>query len=128
MNDLFSDPRIDEGLRLFNEREYFECHDVLEDYWSELTCREKAFFQGLIQAAVALFHFEEGNLGGARRMFVSCVANLSGFSEPVAGIDGQQLIQDLEICFAELCLPHTSYPFHVHLAPELVPTILRRLP
>lgn len=125
MSDRFSDTRIDEGLRLFNQREFFACHDVLEDYWSELTCREKAFFQGLIQAAVALFHFEEGNLGGARRMFVSCVANLSGFSEPVAGIDGQKLIHDLEICFAELCLPHASYPFHVRLNPALIPTIFR---
>ena len=67
----FSDPRIDEGIRLFNAGEYFACHDVLEDFWSELTCPEKPFFQGLIQAAVALFHFEEGNLGGARRMSIS---------------------------------------------------------
>ncbi|MGV2336423.1 MAG UNVERIFIED_CONTAM: DUF309 domain-containing protein [Planctomycetaceae bacterium] len=41
----FLDPRIDEGIRLFNAGDYFECHDVLEDFWSELTCPEKPFFQ-----------------------------------------------------------------------------------
>ena len=23
------------GIRLFNEQEFFECHDVLEELWSE---------------------------------------------------------------------------------------------
>ena len=68
----FDDPRIDEGISLFNAGEFFACHDVLEDFWGELTCPEKPLFQGLIQAAVALHHFEEGNPGGARRMVGSC--------------------------------------------------------
>ena len=55
----FEDPRIDDGIRLFNAGEFFACHDVLEDFWGEQTCAEKPFFQGLIQAAVALFHFED---------------------------------------------------------------------
>ncbi len=128
MTDFLMDSRIQDGIQLFNEREFFACHDVLEDYWSELTGREKSFFQGLIQAAVALFHFEEGNLGGARRMYVSCRANLAGFPQGVAGIDGRQLIQDLDACFAELCEPHTEYPFHVRLNPELIPVIVRKAP
>jgi predicted metal-dependent hydrolase len=67
----FDDPRVQQGIDLFNSGQYFDCHDVFEDYWSELTCAEKSLFQGLIQAAVALFHFEEGNLGGALRMYSS---------------------------------------------------------
>ncbi len=63
----FSDPRIAEGIRLFNIGEYFECHDVLEDFWTEQTCPEKPLFQGLIQAAVAMFHFEEGILAARGR-------------------------------------------------------------
>ncbi len=121
----FSDPRIDEGIRLFNEQEFFACHDVLEDFWSELTCSEKPFFQGLIQAAVALFHFDEGNLGGAHRMNVSCRAYLSPFTPVLGGIEVQRLLDDLEICFAELSRPHDSNPGHLTLNLSLVPKIHR---
>ena len=121
----FDDPRIDEGICLFNQREFFACHDVLEDYWQELTCREKPFFQGLIQAAVALFHFEERNLGGALRMYTSCRAYMAEFEPEIAGINVTQLLSDLEICFAELNKPHESYPFHVQLNPEFIPMIQR---
>lgn len=120
-----TDPRIDEGLRLFNAREFFACHDVLEDYWSELTGPEKPFFQGLIQAAVALFHFEESNLGGALRMYVSCRAYLQPYVPEMAGIDVTRLLSDLEVCFAELCQPRQGYPSGVCLDPRLIPVIRR---
>lgn len=121
----FSDPRIDEGIHLFNEGLFFECHDVLEDFWSEQVCAERPMFQGLIQAAVALFHFEEGNLGGARRMYLSCRANLCGFPAIVGGIDLHRLLAELDTCFKELCEPHTSYPFHIRFDPQKRPRILR---
>ena len=55
-----------EGIRLFNECEFFDCHQVLEDLWQETLGPERKFYQGLIQAAVALFHFGNENLGGVR--------------------------------------------------------------
>ena len=121
----FSDPRIDEGIRLFNAGLFFECHDVLEDFWSEQVCPERPLFQGLIQAAVALFHFEEGNLGGARRMYLSCIANLSGFPPVVGGMDLRGFQEQLKVCFEELCEPHTSYPFHIRPDPAKRPRIMR---
>jgi predicted metal-dependent hydrolase len=121
----FSDARIAEGIRLFNEGLFFECHDVWEDFWSEQTCAERPFFQGLIQAAVALFHFEEGNLGGARRMYLSSRANLSGFPAEVGGVDLAGLLEQMDACFAELCGPHSSYPFHVRLDAAKRPRIVR---
>jgi predicted metal-dependent hydrolase len=124
----FSDPRIDEGIRLFNAGDYFECHDVLEDLWSELTCPEKPFFQGLIQAAVALFHFEERNLAGACRMYLSARANLFGFPNTVGRINLEDFIQQLDHCFSELAQPHSTYPFHIHLKPERKPQISRSSP
>ena len=122
----FSDPRINEGIRLFNEREFFACHDVFEDYWSELTSAEKPFFQGLIQAAVALFHFEGGNLGGARRMYLSSRAYLMPFAPETAAIDVQRLLEDLDTCFDALCVPRSTYPTDVRLETHRIPTIHRR--
>ena len=62
-----------EGLRLFNEEEFFECHEVLEELWSETRGDEKKFLQGLIQAAVALFHFGNENFGGANGQLFTLV-------------------------------------------------------
>ena len=53
------------GIWLFNEGEFFDCHDELEELWTEIQGEERKYIQGLIQAAVALFHFGNGNLGGA---------------------------------------------------------------
>ena len=44
-----------EGIRLFNEQEFFECHDVLEELWSETLGDGHLFLQGLIQA-LSLIH------------------------------------------------------------------------
>lgn len=119
----FSDPRVAEGIALFNAGEFFACHDVLEDFWSEQTGPEKPFIQGLIQAAVALFHFEEGNLGGAHRMSLSACAYLSPFVPVTAGIDVERFVSDMNTCFAELHQPHTGWPSHVRLQTDLIPRI-----
>lgn len=121
----FDDPRIDEGIALFNQGEYFACHDVFEDFWGELTCPEKPLFQGLIQAAVALFHFEEGNLGGARKMVTSCRVYLSPFAPVCGGMNIQRLLDELADCFAELLGEHSGYPSHLKLDAALVPKIHR---
>lgn len=43
------------GVGLFNSGEYFECHDAFEDVWQEKEGEERAYYQGLIQVAVALY-------------------------------------------------------------------------
>ena len=53
----------------FNEGEYYECHDLLEEIW--MTDRQNKFLQGLLQVAVAIYHFENGNIYGSRRLFQS---------------------------------------------------------
>lgn len=123
----FNDPRIDSGIALFNAREFFACHDVFEDYWDELVGPERRFFQGLIQAAVALFHFEGGNLGGALRMYRSARTYLLPWSPELAGIQVDPFIDELDRCFAELNQPHTGWPAHVRLNDSLIPRITRRL-
>ena len=60
-----------EGLRLFNDEEFFECHEVLEELWSETVGADRKFLQGLIQAAVALFHFGNENFGPVSAGFPS---------------------------------------------------------
>jgi len=60
-----TDDAFERGVALFNRGEFFACHEVWEELWLRSTGAEKFFYQGLIQAAVALLHAERGNLRGA---------------------------------------------------------------
>lgn len=112
-----------EGIRLFNERQFFECHDVLEELWDETLGDEKQFYQGLIHAAVALFHFETGNLGGARKMYDSTRRYLLPYTPRYAGIDLDRFLDDFRHCFRELLESGPEYPFHVKLRDDRIPVL-----
>jgi len=124
----FHDQRIDTGIAQFNSGEYFACHDSFEDYWNDLVCPERTFFQGVIQSSVALFHFEGGNLGGAMRMYRSAVAYLSPWQPRFDGFNVEGLLEGLSRCFQELDQPHSGYPDHIQFDPALAPRLSRDQP
>src|SRR5580700_943856 len=105
-----------EGVRLFNEQEFFECHEVLEELWSETLGDEKKFYQGLIQAAVALFHFGNENLGGARKLYESTRTNLERYRPWYLGLDLDKFLADMKFCFQELLDSPQTYPAGVELS------------
>jgi len=51
-----------QGIDLFNEGRFFECHEAWEEIWKRSDGEVKLFYQGLIQAAVAILHAQRGNL------------------------------------------------------------------
>ena len=55
-----------EGIELFNAGQFFDCHEVWEEVWKRSSGAEKLFYQGMIQAAVAILHAQRGNPRGAR--------------------------------------------------------------
>ena len=112
-----------EGLRLFNEEEFFECHDVLEELWSETVGKERKFLQGLIQASIALFHFGNENFGGAKKLYLSAVKNLDLHGDEFMGIKLGEFLQDFQRCFQELLDNTEDYPTTVAIRDELVPKI-----
>lgn len=110
-----------EGIRLFNEREFFECHDAIEELWTDTHTEERRFLQGLIQAAVALYHFGNGNLGGARKMYHAAVDKLRPYAPTYWGLDLDQFLADLRHCFADLVEANDGYPTGVALREERIP-------
>jgi uncharacterized protein len=66
-----ADPRYLDGIDLFNRGAFFDAHEVWEDLWRDCAAPDRRFYQGLIQAAVALYHFERGNRTGAARLYAS---------------------------------------------------------
>jgi uncharacterized protein len=64
------------GIDLFNEGRFFECHEAWEEIWKRSHGEVKLFYQGLIQAAVAILHAQRGNLDGASSLYEKASAKL----------------------------------------------------
>jgi len=56
-----------EGIRLFNTGEFWHAHEHWEACWRIAREPELTFYQGIIQAAAALVHWQRGNRRGLRR-------------------------------------------------------------
>lgn len=87
---------IDFLLYFHTDRDYFECHEVLEEHWKTTPRKEEDhYWVALIQIAVGLYHERRGNRLGARRMLSSSLRIIK--NDPVAlkmlGLDTPQLMQ-----------------------------------
>src|SRR5882724_10348683 len=89
------DPRYLAGVLFFNRGDFFEAHEAWEALWMDTAGPDKRFYQGLIQAAVALYHFGNGNVRGARKLFHSSKAYLDRFGERHLGFDNQRFWQEM---------------------------------
>ena len=110
------------GIELFNECEFFEAHDVWELLWSEYRGKDRTFYQGLIQVAVALHHFGNGNIRGAKKLYNSSRAYLDPFRPKHLGCDVDLLFVEMEECFGGVLAASEEFP-RVDLDPELIPEI-----
>ena len=66
------------GVALFNDGEYFACHEVWEELWKRSAGEERIVLQGMIQAAAALLHAQRGNRRGALSVYRKALINLAG--------------------------------------------------
>jgi uncharacterized protein len=58
-------------------RDYFECHEVLEEYWKEVDPKNRtSHWVGLIQIAVGFYHYRRGNLAGSGRTLQKAIKNI----------------------------------------------------
>lgn len=80
------------GVEEFNRRDFFECHDTWEHIWQETTGADKLFLQGVIHAAVGLYHFSNGRWKGARSQLEKCATKLAGYQPTYRGVDVARLI------------------------------------
>ena len=122
MSDVTYDSRYVEGVRFFNECEFFEAHDVWEELWADHGGEDRTFYQGLIQVAVCLHHFGNGNIRGARKLYVGSRKYLESYRPSYAGIDLDKLFDELEACCREIMESTEDFP-KIEIDPELIPEI-----
>lgn len=76
-------------------RDYFECHEILEEYWKEHPGdRYAELWVGLIQLAVGSYHHRRNNMAGAVKMFRQCLTKLTSAEDGLRehGLDSGALI------------------------------------
>jgi predicted metal-dependent hydrolase len=91
-----------EGIKHFNNRRYFDAHEVWEEVWLHSSDQTKLFYQMLIQAAVALHHYERGNTRGASGMYQNVVARLQRLPAIYMSIDLVEFSREFKSFFVEL--------------------------
>ena len=59
----FPQKYIEYLVHFHGDRDYFECHEILEEYWKKIDNGNKeSIWVGLIQLAVANYHHRRKNL------------------------------------------------------------------
>jgi predicted metal-dependent hydrolase len=81
------------GISLFNNAEFFDAHEALEDIWRAAPPENKKFLQGLVQVAVAFHHYSTSNRVGMRSVLERAIRNLA---EPSGNFGRFQLAVLLE--------------------------------
>ncbi|MGB3202534.1 MAG: DUF309 domain-containing protein [Nodosilinea sp.] len=112
------DPRLREGVDLFNQGEYYRCHDVLEALWMEANTLEKPFYQGILQIAVGLYHLGNHNWQGASILLGEGANRLRPFEPAYAGVAVDRLV---DCGWAWLTALHQTGPDRVAEVAAAVP-------
>lgn len=79
------------GIELFNQREFFECHEVWEQIWTPARGRERLFLQALIHMAVGFYHHQHGNQAGAERQLGKGLRKIAAYLPEFLGVATEQL-------------------------------------
>ena len=80
-----------EGISLFNQGKYWECHEELEHHWLSENENQRFVYWAIIQVAVSLYHFTGGNIVGAKRMIAKAGEKFRKVEE--FGLESQVLIE-----------------------------------
>jgi len=98
-------------------QDYFECHEVLEEYWKSIPNRDKNHpLTTYILLSTGMYHWRRNNLNGAIRTLEKAMVKLPVFEVDTPAfteeIDFHQLLHDLGNAISRLKqqLPFESFP------------------
>jgi len=122
MSEVSYDPRYLEGIEHFNKCDFFEAHEVWEELWADTQGQSRRFYQGLIQVAVCLHHFGNGNIRGAKKLYFGSRGYLEDYRPKYLGLDLEKLFGELEACCREILDSKEEFP-RIEIVPDLIPEI-----
>jgi predicted metal-dependent hydrolase len=116
------DPLYLEGIAHFNACDFFEAHESWEELWTDYQGPLRKFYQGLIQAAVALHHFGNGNIRGAKKLYFGSLGYLEPYRPVQQGLNLDKFLGEMTRCFAPVIAAEEAFP-QIEVDPETIPEI-----
>ncbi|GLB58052.1 DUF309 domain-containing protein [Cytobacillus sp. NCCP-133] len=96
---MYPDEYIQFLIHFHGDRDYFECHEILEEYWKNTDKNNKhSLWVGLILMAVSQYHHRRKNFKGAKRTLGKGLSILEDHEAKLEklGLDAARLITDLK--------------------------------
>jgi predicted metal-dependent hydrolase len=88
------DQAFEEAIAQFNSGDYYACHDTLESIWNDAWQSDRAFYQGILQIAVGLYHLKSQNWHGAAILLGEGTSRLPVYLPDYQSIDVEALLTD----------------------------------
>jgi len=110
-----------QAIREFNRHDWLESHETVEDLWVGAEGELRNFYQGIIQIAVALHHWQNGNFKGAVSLLQGGSQYLRHVSDRCQWVDVAGLIDDADRM--QTALEKLGKEGMNSLKPELIPLI-----
>lgn len=95
-------PGLITGIELYNQGEYYECHEVLEDIWRAEPDDVRFLYQGILQVGVGFHHLSNQNWRGAVGLLEGGIDKLNRFQPRCMGVDTAALLAGASQCLALL--------------------------
>lgn len=104
-------PKLKDAIALFNRREYFECHTMLEEIWQEVEGEEKTFYESLIRFATG-FHLRlnRRNRQGAINLLTQGLMKIETYRPAYLGVDVTRLYDDMSAHVESLKATESAAP------------------
>jgi len=103
-------------------QDYFECHEVLEEYWKSIPDYSKDHpLTAFILLSTGLYHWRRGNVEGAYRTLVKAENRMLLFQKVFTeDIDYRQLVQNIQRSIEKLQNEESFSPFRILLTSEVL--------
>jgi hypothetical protein len=91
-----------QGFELFNQQDYFEAHERLEEAWIEDQSPGRELYRAVLQIAIAYLQIQRQNYTGALKMFLRLRQWIEPLPDECRGVDVENLRKDAQAVYQQL--------------------------
>lgn len=106
-------------IHFHGDQDFFECHEILEEYWKKFDNRNKeSLWVAFILMAVSAYHHRRGNFKGAEKTIKKSRALFEMYKEDISkiGLDGIRLILLLKNQENYIEQKQVFHPYHLPIS------------
>lgn len=120
---MYPDEYIQFLTHFHGDRDYFECHEVLEEYWKKTDPGNKdSIWVGLILMAVSSYHHRRNNFNGAKRTLEKAINIFELHHDDLKkmGLDHPKLLKILQEQLTTITQKQPYKSFHLPISDRIL--------